>query len=473
MTADQNDTIVAISTPPGEGGIGIVRMSGSDSFEIAGAIFTRFQKRENKKRINDEGFIPRSRRLYYGYILDEEDQELDEVLISFMPAPYTYTCEDIVEINAHGGIVPLSNILKLIRRKGVRLAEPGEFTKRAFLNGRIDLMQAESVLALINSRTERGLCSSIQGLKGFLSKEVEEIQAELLHVLAIIEADADFPLEDLELTDDTSFKDSLEQLITKAESLYRRSNQGRILQEGLKTVITGKPNVGKSSLYNYLLKEDRAIVTDVPGTTRDLLSEYINLRGIPLRLMDTAGLRQNGDQIENIGMDFSRRAIAEADLIIFMIDLSVEPDEEDKWIFDNLPHQQGQKIIIAGNKIDQGRMANAEMLKALCPGQQIIAISIKTGEGMEQLEEKIFNTVFSGGVGSEEGTLIMVARQAALIEELVAKLKDAHAAALQHLPPDLVSIDLREAHSILQKLLGKEMTADLLDHIFKNFCIGK
>ena len=473
MPDEPNNTIVAISTPPGEGGIGIVRISGSDSFYVARRIFARAVQGKKIIRSCEENYLLQNRRLYYGYILDEENKELDEVLISFMSAPHTYTCEDVVEINAHGGIIPLGNILKLIMGMGVRLAEPGEFTKRAFLNGRIDLIQAESVLSIINAKTSRGLYTSLQGLKGFLSREIEEMSNELLSMRAAIEVDADFPLEDTEMVDYCQLRVRLTRLRDKAVSLSRRSTQGHILQEGLKTVIAGKPNVGKSSLYNYLLQEERAIVTDVPGTTRDLLTSYVNLRGIPLRLMDTAGLRRNGGKVEKIGMNYSRLAIATADLIIFMLDLSGEIDEDDIWIFENLPHADGQALILFGNKIDLERKVTDGALENYFPGKRVIEASIVTGIGMDDLEDAIVNTVFAGQVGGEEGALVMAARQAALIEELVATLEDAVTAMTQNLPLDLVAIDLRQAYAKLQNLLGAELPADALDYIFHNFCIGK
>jgi len=280
-------------------------------------------------------------------------------------------------------------------------------------------------------------------------------------------------LEDTEAVDYCQLRERLIRLRDKALSLSRRSTQGHILQEGLKTVIAGKPNVGKSSLYNYLLQEDRAIVTDVPGTTRDLLTSYVNLRGIPLRLMDTAGLRRNGDKVEKIGMNYSRLAIATADLIIFMLDLSGEIDEEDIWIFETLPHADGQELIIFANKIDLERKVTGGALENNFPGKRVIEASIVTGRGMYDLEDAIVNTVFSGQVGGEEGALVMAARQAALIEELVSTLEDALAAMTQTLPLDLVAIDLQQAYAKLQNLLGAELPADTLDHIFNKFCIGK
>lgn len=472
MAHENSDTIVAVSTPPGQGGIGIIRMSGAQSFETARRIFVREKRGGQRERVREANEI-RPRQLYYGYIVDAEGRELDEVLVSFMPAPHTYTREDVVEINAHGGVVPLSNILNLILSMGVRLAEAGEFTKRAFLNGRIDLVQAESVLAIINARTTRGLQSSLQGLQGTLSREMKEMGRELFNLRAIIEVDADFPLDDVEVNDYEQIREHVQKIYAKAVSLKRRSARGRILQEGLKTVITGKPNVGKSSLYNYFLNEDRAIVTSVAGTTRDLLADYVNLKGIPLRLMDTAGLRRDGDQVEKIGMDYSRRAIETADLLLFMVDLAAGIDREDIWIYETLPHVQRQEMIIIGNKLDRNNKVTSEELKKIFPGNNIVRVSVVTGEGMNDLEREIVNIAFSGEVGGEEGALVMAARQTALLDELVASLEDAVSAMQGKLPLDLVAVDLQQAYSKLQHLLGEDLPDDILEQIFSQFCIGK
>ncbi len=473
MSLPEHDTIVAVSTPPGQGGIGIIRLSGSRSFELARRVFVRGGKKTKPSRglQKDEDLQPR--RLYYGYIVDLEGKEIDEVLVSFMPAPHTYTREDVVEINAHGGPVPLAKILKLLLQLGARLAEAGEFTKRAFIHGRIDLVQAESVLSLVNARSERGLYSSLQGLKGSLSREMEKMAGEIFRLRALIEAQADFPLEDVAGEDYQEIWKRVEKIKDQAVLLQRRSAQGRILQEGLKTVIAGKPNVGKSSLYNYLLNEDRAIVTPVPGTTRDLLTDYVNLKGIPLCLMDTAGLRAGGDAVEKIGMDYARRAIADADLILFMLDLSSGIDREDLWIYSSLPEVSRQKVLILGNKLDLGDKVAPAEVKKLFPGNKLIKISVVTGEGMETLEEEIVKIVNAGEVGGGESALVLSARQAGLLEEIVGSLEDALEALAAGLPLDLVAVDLENAYSKLQNLLGKEIPADLLEEIFRNFCIGK
>lgn len=473
MVSVKSDTIAAIATPPGQGGIGIIRISGADSYAVGRRIFVRAGKGENAGKKFTENCHPKARHLYYGYIVDTEGRELDEVLISFMPAPYTYTCEDVVEINAHGGVVPLGNILKLITGMGVRLAEPGEFTKRAYLNGRIDLLQAESVMAVVNARSAGGLYYSIQGLKGFLSRELAQLGDALLGLLAEIAADADFPLDDLQPADYCRLREKVERLRERGALLRRRGVRGRILQEGLKTVIAGKPNVGKSSLYNLLLNEDRAIVTAVPGTTRDILTDFINIKGIPLRLMDTAGLRRNGDTVEQIGMEYSRRAIESGDLILFMVDLAAGIDREDIWIYENLPRGKGQALLVIGNKIDRPRLVTKDALVSFFPGDEVVEISAMTGEGMEDLEEAIVRQTFSGEAGGAEGALVLAARQAVLLDELVSCMDDAAAAMANDYPLDLAAIDLQQAYTKLQNLLGNELPGDLLDHIFRNFCIGK
>jgi tRNA modification GTPase len=353
-----DDTIAAIATPLGEGGIGIVRMSGPEAWSIASQIFRRNTDKNNKRSIQGEmvtGFVPKPWRLYYGYIFDENNNIIDEVLLSYMPAPSTYTCEEIVEINAHGGLVPLKQILQLLIGKGARLAKEGEFTRRAYINGRIDLLQAESVLTLIRAKTEKGLQAALQTLRGYFSEEIKQIRLDLLDILAEIEADVDFPLEELDFNNGhyQMIKDKIFKVKGQFEIYRDRMKRGRILQEGLKVVIAGKPNVGKSSLYNYFIGEDRAIVTGIPGTTRDLLVEYININGVPIKIIDTAGLRKGGDQIEIIGMGHSRKAIAAAELILFMVDLSSGVTEEDRWIHDDLLSHNEIPIFIVANKLDR------------------------------------------------------------------------------------------------------------------------
>ena len=470
----EKETIVAISTPPGEGGIGIVRMSGSEAFEIGLEIFAAVSgkgKTGRKKLLS-----PADKKLYYGYVIDEEGKEIDEVLISFMKAPYTYTREDIVEINAHGGIVPLRNILKLIIKKGARLAEPGEFTKRAYLNGRIDLLQAESVLSIIRAKTDKGLKAAIQSLKGALSGEIVKIRDAIINILADIEVDVDFSHEEPDLQSENyqNISQRIKELKERIELLLKKKERGVILQEGLKTVITGKPNVGKSSLYNYLIREDRAIVTEIPGTTRDILIEYINIGGVPLKLIDTAGLRENGDKVEKIGMEISKKAMEDADLLLFLLDASTGLTAEDRWIYEQIPPENRGNVIYVLNKIDLKKELNIEMIKKAFYSQNVIETSLVTGEGLEQLEEAIMEKVFSGELMDEEGgALFMETRHGELLSRARKSMQDAVRALEENYPLDIISIDLRQVQQYLGNLLGEDTAEDVLDNIFRRFCIGK
>lgn len=479
LVSEFSETIVAVSTPPGEGGIGIVRLSGGDALAIALEMFCRKDDLVGRgiASTEEKKFVPAPRKLYYGYILDDKGNEIDEVLLSFMPGPYSYTCEDVVEINAHGGIVPLKNILMLALKKGARLAEPGEFTKRAYLNGRLDLVQAESILSLIRAKTDKALHAALQSLKGVLSGEILALRAAITSLLAQIEVEVDFSYEDpdLEIESKDNIAQKMKELLFKMKDLLRKRFQGKILQEGLKTVIAGRPNVGKSSLYNYLIREERAIVTEVPGTTRDLLIEYINVQGIPLKLIDTAGLRPAGDRIEKIGMEYSRRAMEEADLLLFMLDASQEILEEDRWIYDKIYKSRDSKpiLIVVLNKLDlKQRMSRKEVKKAF-PGHTLLEISLEEGTGLEKLEEAIGDTVFSGEAVIGESTLILEARQEELLRKAACCVEEAYKAFNSQIPVDLIGIDLRQAGQYLGELIGERTGDDVLEHIFQRFCIGK
>lgn len=469
-----NDTIVAISTPPGEGGIGIIRLSGKESLSIGTRIFVPsvyFKKNIDKK----EKFSPLGRRLYHGFIIDEEGRKVDEVLFCYMKAPYTYTREDIVEINAHGGIVCLNTILNLILRKGARLAEPGEFTKRAFYNGRIDLVQAESVLSLIRAKTEKGLKAAMGGLQGYLSEEVRKLRDDLADILSEIEVNVDFAYEDQDL-EEGSYYDIKKRLINLNNSmlkLLQKRRQGKILQDGLKTVILGKPNVGKSSLYNYFLKEERAIVTEIPGTTRDLLIDYVNLKGVPLKIFDTAGFRKEGDRVEKIGMKFSKKAIEEADLLLFMLDASAGITEEDRWIYSKINNKKEQKIIILLNKIDLAKKICGNELKYIFNCDKVIEISLLNGDGLEELERAINEMFSAGDLYSEESVLVLEVRQGELIKKCADHIQEALNAISSGFPLDIISIDLRSAIDSLDEVIGENLAEDILDLIFSRFCIGK
>ena len=468
------DTIVAVSTPPGEGGIGIVRLSGSEALKIGLKIFSRKHKHGQSVPLR-RSFKPVARKLYYGHIVDDQGIELDEVLFSFMPGPRSYTCEDVVEINAHGGAVPLKNILELALKKGARLAAPGEFTKRAFLNGRLDLIQAESVLALIRAKTDKALKAAIRSLEGALSGEIAKIRAGIAALLAQIEVEIDFAHEDADLAPagDNHIGESIERLLKKMKRLLQKRFQGRVLQEGLKTVIMGRPNVGKSSLYNYLVREERAIVTEIPGTTRDLLREYINVKGIPLQLVDTAGLRRAGDVVEKIGMDFSWKAIQEADLLLFMLDAAQEITPEDYYIYERIPRNSGPAVLFILNKIDLSRKLSPQEVKEKFSVKNVLEISLLQGDGLEKLEAAISNMVFSGEAAAEESVLLLEARQGELMQQALICMTEAWEALAKKLPLDLISIDLRQAQQFLGELVGEEIGTEVLDLVFQKFCIGK
>jgi len=472
---NENDTIVAISTPPGEGGIGIVRISGPKSKDIALQIFIKASPKQ--KAFDKQGFSPESKKLYYGYIVDEKGKEIDEVLLSFMQAPYTYTREDVVEINAHGGLVSLRNILELIIKKGARLANPGEFTKRAYLNGRIDLLQAESILQIVHAKTEKGLKAAIQGLKGAISGEILKIRDEIINILAEIEVDVDFAHEDLDLVESEQYESiagKVKELKKQVDVLLEKRTRGKILQEGLKTVIVGKPNVGKSSLYNYLVQEDRAIVTEIPGTTRDLLIEYINIKGVPLKLIDTAGLRKSGDVVEKIGMEISRKAMEEADLLLFLLDATTGITAEDKWISEKISAKNSESVIVVINKIDLEKNYEKEKIEQYLPYKKIMETSLETGEGLEELEDAIVEMVFSGGLQEEEGgALFLEVRHGELLSRVAMSVDDALKALEQKYPLDIVSIDMRLAQQCLGNLLGENTGEAVLSNIFERFCIGK
>jgi len=363
----------------------------------------------------------------------------------------------------------------LLLQRGARIAEPGEFTRRAFLNGRIDLVQAESVLSVVRAKTDRGLRAALSQLQGHLSVRVRELRQGILHLLGETEAGAEFFYEEAGQEEGTrkGVATRVGELLQQCEYLAGRRAQGKILQEGLKTVILGKPNVGKSSLYNYLLQEERAIVTEIPGTTRDLLMEYINLRGIPLRIVDTAGLRREGDRVEKKGMEFSRKAIQEADLMLLLLDGSEELSEEDFWIYRQLETAEGQLLFVIINKIDRARKLTTEEVERSFSAQRVLECSILSGEGLPALEEAILESAQLGEVSAGESDIILEARQGELMQNAAESLRDALHALEAGFPLDVVSIDLHQAYGFLGELIGETVGDDLLDHIFSRFCIGK
>lgn len=458
-----DDTIAAISTAPGEGGIGIVRMSGEDSLNILSKIFKSARGKDTQDF--------KSYTMRYGYIVNPDDKKsIDEVIVSFMKAPHTYTREDIVEINCHGGVVPLRRILELTLNYGARLAEPGEFTKRAFLNGRIDLSQAEAVIDMIRSKTDTSMDAALKQLEGKLSVEVKNIRESLLNIMSHIDASIDFPEEGIEdvLYDD--LKDSCSDIIGRLDKMIQSADTGKILREGLNTVIIGKPNVGKSSLLNSLLEENRAIVTDIPGTTRDVIEEYLNIRGIPVNIIDTAGIRETKDKVEEMGVKRTKEYFSRADIVILVLDSSEIFSEEDKSIFGLLGDK---KAIILINKIDLPlRLDRSEVLK-YAGDRKIIDVSIKTGEGIDLLKDEIYNFVYSGEVKNSQEVLVTNVRHKDLLARAKSSLSKAIETLDKKLPLDLISIDINDALEYIGQITGESVREDIIDRIFSQFCVGK
>lgn len=456
------DTICAIATPIGEGGVAIIRISGENALDIASKIFISKSNFDIKKM--------QTYTMKYGNVIDLEKKEIvDEVILSYMKSPNSYTGENVVEINCHGGVVSTNSVLNEIIKSGARLAEPGEFTKRAFLNGRIDLSQAEAVMDIITAKTELSMKSAMLQRNGSLSKEIGELRKYLLNVLALIEYAVDFTEDDEDVIDDNltfQIKDGIEKTVLKIKSLLSNADEGKIIRDGLSVVIVGKPNVGKSSLLNTLLKEKRAIVTDVPGTTRDVIEEYLNLDGIPIRITDTAGIRETEDIVEKIGVEKSKEKIEEADLIVLMLDTSREIDDDDKAIIDNI---KDRKYIVLLNKIDLDMKISQEIISNL---NNKIDISAKTGMGIDDLKNMIKNLFFNGEINSESLIISNTRHKQALYRSLensetaLSKVK-----ANEYL--DLISIYITAAMKALGEITGDELEEDLLNKIFSEFCVGK
>ena len=457
------DTIAAISTPIGEGGIGIVRINGEKAVEIGARIFSSPSGKDLKEA--------QTYTMYYGYIIDPEIQQtIDEVIVSVMLAPRTFTREDVVEINCHGGIVPLKRVLELVLRQGARLAEPGEFAKRAFLNGRIDLAQAEATIDIIRSKTEASLQLALRQLGGGLSEKTQTIRQEIIFMLAHIEAAIDFPEEDIEEIESQELKTRAREAWQKTKELLATADSGKILREGLKTAIIGRPNVGKSSLLNALLKEKRAIVTDIPGTTRDIIEEVVNIRGVPLKIVDTAGIRETEDLVEKIGVERARESLEEADLVLFLLNWGEELQEEDREIIALLSNK---KRIIILNKTDLPQKLEEGEIKEIFPEETILKLSLKEGLGLADLEKTIEEMVFAGQAFSLESSLVTNIRHKNLLEKAEKSLQEANQALDSGMPTDLLSIDLKDALHYLGEITGETVSDDVIDQIFSQFCIGK
>jgi tRNA modification GTPase len=456
-----NDTIAAISTALGEGGIGIIRISGPDAIKIGDEVFKGSKKLEDMP-----GY-----QMVYGHIVDNEVQKtIDEVIVSIMRGPKSFTTEDIIEINCHGGMVPLTSILNLVLKKGARLAEPGEFTRRAFMNGRIDLAQAESIIDVIRSKTDKGLDIAIKQLEGDLSQRVKDIRHILLELLAFIEAGIDFPDEDIEAISNQRIKDGTENALEKVNLLIRNAIAGKIYREGLSTVIIGKPNVGKSSLLNALLNEKRAIVTEIPGTTRDVIEEYLNIKGIPLKIIDTAGIRETEDIVEKIGVEKSREFFKSADLVILVFDAVSGITEDDLKIVREITNQ---KIIIMINKIDVSKEVELSKVENIIGKNPVIYTSIKENIGLQELEDMIYQLVSEGQVQVSDDILVSNIRHRNALDKVKVHLEGVLASVENEMPTDFMSIDLKGAWEILGEILGDTLNEDIIDQIFTSFCIGK
>lgn len=458
-----DDTITAIATAPGESGISIVRISGPSSIDILDKIF------KSKKGISIREFP--QRRIVYGHIVDrEKDKVVDEVLVVYMKAPYTYTKEDVVEINCHGGIVPTRNILGLILKNGVRMAEPGEFTKRAFLNGRIDLAQAEAVMDLISAKTDKGFDVAMSQLEGSLSKDVKGVRDVIIETLAHLHVSIDYTEEDIEEITYPELLENLGFVRGQIEKLLGTTETGKIIREGLNTVIIGKPNVGKSSLLNALLRESRAIVTDVPGTTRDIIEEYLSIKGIPLKIIDTAGIRETEDLVERIGVERSKEFFNKADLIILVLDASQELTEEDREIIE---HIEDKRAIVLLNKTDLPEKIKREELEELLIDKRIIRISILEGKGLEEIEEEIVSMVYGGAVKAKDTSFVTNVRHKNSLEKALKSIEEGIDAVNQNLPYDLIEVDIKDCYDALGEITGDTVDDDIVNRIFANFCLGK
>ncbi|MGF6907013.1 tRNA uridine-5-carboxymethylaminomethyl(34) synthesis GTPase MnmE [Fusobacterium sp. PH5-44] len=456
------DTIAAISTPVGEGGIGIIRISGNDSLSILDKIFiAKSQKKSNELR---------NFSINYGHIQDE-GKILDQVLVSVMKGKNTFTGENIVEINCHGGYYLLNNILQLILEKGARLAEKGEFTRRAFLNGKIDLTQAESILDLIEGKNKKILDISINNLRGDLKKKVDHLKKLILDVAAHINVVLDYPEEGIDDPIPEELVENLKIVYNVVNNLIDSYEKGKIIKNGIKTAIIGKPNVGKSSILNSLLRSERAIVTHIPGTTRDIIEESINIKGINLSLIDTAGIRDTDDIVENIGVEKSKELLNEADLILFVVDNSELLDENDKIIYDLLDKEKITKTIGILNKIDKEEKINIDLFSGI---EKWFKISALNKSGIDEMEDEIYNYIIKEKIQNGQNNIIITnVRHKASLEKTKVAVKNLLETISMGLPMDLLAVDIKEGLDSLGEITGEITSEDLLDHIFANFCVGK
>lgn len=456
------DTITAIATPAGTGGIGIVKISGPNVLQIISGFF---------RSASFNPLSPVSHHLYYGIVFDPEDgSDLDEVLVSYMKGPSSYTGEDVVEINCHSGFLVLQKMLDMSVKGGARPAEPGEFTKRAFLNGRIDLTQAEAVIDVIDSKTEAGLKLASRQLRGALGEKAHQIKQDLLEITAYIEASIDFPEDDLDIGSTKDMGNKVNAIADKLLALIATYEEGSLYRAGIQAVIIGKPNVGKSSILNALLGDKRAIVTAIPGTTRDVIREAISIQGIPVKLHDTAGLHHGGDEIEKIGIDMTLSIISDADVVLFVLDGSRELDTHDRLIIENI---KNKNVITIINKSDLPQLLSPHEMKTILPFKDMLQISALFHRGIEDLKDRLASNILRGKHNTPAGILISNTRQKSALEKTYNSLKFVCEGFQNNLSPELVAVDLQAALYCLGELTGETTTEDILDTIFSSFCIGK
>ncbi len=455
-----DDTIAAIATPVGSGGIGIVRISGSDAIKIADSLFVPNRGKALAER--------KSNTISYGKIV-YQGEVCDEVLVSIMKAPNTYTCENVAEINCHGGIRAVTAVLEAVLKSGARLAEPGEFTKRAFLNGRIDLTQAEAVIDIINAKTDRSKEAALKRLEGKLSAKIKSLREEILLLIANIEAAIDYPEHDDETMTYETVAEGAKKAVASIESLIKGADVGKIYKEGIKTVILGRPNVGKSSLLNNIIDEERAIVTDIPGTTRDVLEEMISINGIPLKLIDTAGIRNTDNVIEKIGVEKSRKLASEADLVLLVLDGSRQLSQEDRELIDL---SADKKRIVLVNKIDLEQQISLDEIKSLTDSEPV-NISAKHDKGIEDLYDRIRDMFFKGNIDINDEALISNERNKNSLYKARDFLYNVIETVNSRMPEDFISMDLTQAYEALGEITGEALEEDIIDKIFSEFCLGK
>ncbi|MDX1775398.1 MAG: tRNA uridine-5-carboxymethylaminomethyl(34) synthesis GTPase MnmE [Desulfobulbales bacterium] len=465
------ETIAAIATPPGPGGIGIIRISGPLARHILRKLF--------RPQHNIAAQDYESHRMYYGWIIDPDSSSpIDEVLVVFMQAPNTYTREDVVEIQCHGSYLVLQEILSSIVASGARLAEPGEFTKRAFLNGRLDLSQAEAVLELIEARTDQARSLAIEQLQGRLYEKVSAIRERLLHMRAVIEVAIDFPEDEADIIDSAALHEQLRAEIEEPlAALIARADEGKIFREGISAVILGRPNVGKSSLLNTLLEEDRALVTSVPGTTRDTIEEFVNIKGMPVRIVDTAGIRTTSERVEEMGIQRARAKLADADLVLFMLDGAEPLTEEDRLLYDSIRQSSSkQKVLLVLNKTDLAPVEPAEHYRQALGNEELVPVSAKLHTGITELKDKIFAVITgrkNGPAWDPGADVAPNVRHKDALKKGLESCQRVKAGLQADVSPDLLAVDIQSALEHLGDIVGETTTDDVLDMIFERFCIGK